>query len=295
MSNITVLGLGPMGRALAAALAAADQQITVWNRTVEKASAFAREHPGVSATATAAQAVAASGLTIACLRDAAAVDAVVGDVGTGWRGRTLVNVTSGTPAQARATAALAAAHGARYLDGAILTPTITIGSPSAVVLYDGPEATFAAQREILAAIGGVPSYLGPAHGRAAAHEIALLALFVTTVHGLAQAFALARAEGVEPTAVAPYAQGMAAMLPEMATRFAGQLEAGAFPGERSTIGSLAATLRHVVQTAEAHDVDAAVLHAVRATVQRAVAAGHAEDGLARLAAHLGATLTAQQT
>lgn len=275
-----------MGRALATAFAAAGHAVTVWNRTAEKAFTLAGEQPAVAVAATPGEAVAASELTIVCLRDAELAGEVLQAAGAACRDRAVVSLSSGTPAQARATAALAAGLGARPLSGAILTPTPTIGTPSAVVLYDGPEGTFAAHWEALEALGGVPRHLGPDHGRAAAHEVALLALFASTVHGLAHAFALATTEDVAPSALAPYTQAMAAMLPEMATRFARQLEERAFPGERSAIGSFATAVGHVVDAVEAGGLDAAALRAMGATAQRAVAAGHAGDGLARLALHL---------
>ncbi|WCB94006.1 hypothetical protein DSM104299_02734 [Baekduia alba] len=45
------------------------------------------------------------------------------------------------------------------------------------------------------------------------------------------------AEGVEPAQLAPYATGIGAMLPEMIGRFAQQIAAGEFPGDRSTVAS----------------------------------------------------------
>jgi 3-hydroxyisobutyrate dehydrogenase-like beta-hydroxyacid dehydrogenase len=40
MTSVTVLGLGPMGQALSAALLPANHRTTVWNRTESKAEAL---------------------------------------------------------------------------------------------------------------------------------------------------------------------------------------------------------------------------------------------------------------
>ncbi|BCJ35565.1 6-phosphogluconate dehydrogenase [Actinocatenispora thailandica] len=280
-SQVTVLGLGPMGTALAAAFLAAGHRTTIWNRTPGRTAALAER--GATPADTAAAAVAASPLVVACVRDYAALRTVLTGTGADWTGRTLANLGSGRPDEARALAAWAGAQRLGYLDGAILTPTPTIGTAAGTVLYSGPEESFAVHRPTLAALGGRPAYLDADPGRAAAYEMALLDLFATAVHGVAHSFALARAERIAPTDLAPYARGIGGLLPEMIDRAARQLQAGEFPGEVSTIGSAAATIRHVAETARAHELDTGALDAVRALVDRAVAAGHGGAGLGRLA------------
>jgi 3-hydroxyisobutyrate dehydrogenase-like beta-hydroxyacid dehydrogenase len=124
-------------------------------------------------------------------------------------GRTVVNLTADTPERARKAAAWAAEHGIDYLDGAIMTPTTTIGGPSAVVIYSGPEAVYQAHRATLAGLGGTGSYLGAEPGRAAAHDVALLDIFWTSMSGLVHGFALAATENVRPSELATFAQGIA--------------------------------------------------------------------------------------
>ncbi|MER6981565.1 NAD(P)-dependent oxidoreductase, partial [Streptomyces carpinensis] len=206
----------------------------------------------------------------------------------GLRGRALVNLTSGEPARARALARWAGRHGIRYLDGAVLSPTPAIGTPSAAVLYSGAAGVHEAVRETLAALGGSGTYLGEDPGLTAAFEVALLDLFATSVHGLAHAFALASAEGIAPGQLAPFAAGIGGLLPEMAGRWADQLAEGRFSGERSTVDSAATTLTHLIAAARSHDLDTAALSAAKRAADRVVAAGHGADGLARLTTALDA-------
>jgi len=279
---VTVIGLGPMGRALAEAFVGAGHPTTVWNRTASRADALIAR--GAAGAATAAGAMAASPLVVVCLRDDAAVQATLDP--EALRGRTLVNLTSTAPGQSRRRAEWARDRGIGYLDGAILTPTPAIGRPSALVLYSGPEDVFQAHRPVLASLGGTATYLGGDPGRAAAFDVALLDIFWTSVSGLVHGLALARAEGISGAELAPYAQSMSGLLPEMTARFARQLDDGDHPGERSTVASAAAGLEHVIDTARTHRMDTGVLAASRAVVERAVDAGHGADGLSRLAAVL---------
>jgi 3-hydroxyisobutyrate dehydrogenase-like beta-hydroxyacid dehydrogenase len=283
--SVSVLGLGPMGRALASAFLTAGHPLTVWNRTPGRTGDLPGR--GAAVAPSVQYAVSAGEVTVVCLMDYDAVRAVL--PATGWAGRTLVNLSSGEPAQARAMADWAAGQGIRYLDGVILTPTPAIGTPAAAVLYSGAREAYEAVRETMAVLGGTARYLDADAGRAAAYEAALLDLFATSVHGAAHAFALASAEGIDPGDLAPFAARISGLLSEMIPRWAEQLRTGRFPGERSTVASAAATLARLVETATAHGLDAGALAAAQRAADRAVAAGYGQDGLARLVTAVGAT------
>lgn len=279
-SPVTVLGLGAMGRALAGAFLDAGFRTTVWNRTASKADALVAR--GAIRAATAAEAVTASPLTVICVIDYAAAETIVAPVADALKGRTLVNLTADTPERARAMAAWAADHGIGYLDGAIMVPTEVIGTASAVVLYSGPEELLAEHRPVLEALGGTPVHLGADPGRAAAHDVALLGLFWTSMAGVVHAFALASAENIAAKDLAPLAKGIGALLPPIIEEFAEKIDAGSHPGDDSTIRSAAAGMDHIVEASRARGLDASVLSAARAIAQRAIDAGYGEDGFSRL-------------
>jgi 3-hydroxyisobutyrate dehydrogenase-like beta-hydroxyacid dehydrogenase len=278
---VTVLGLGPMGRALASAFLEARHPVTVWNRTPGKAGDLLDR--GAVAAGSVRDAVRAGQVIIACLIDYDAVRATLGQAPEGWEGRWLVNLTSGEPAQARRMSQWASSRGIGYLDGAVLTPAPAIGTPSATVLFGGARDVYEAVRETMAALGGTAVHLGDDPGRAAAYEVALLDVFATSVNGIMHAFALASAEGIEPERFAALATGVGGLLPEMITRFARQIRTGRYPGDRSTIASAASGITHVINAATAHGIDVGVLTAARSVIDRAVADGYGSQGLARLA------------
>ncbi|MFF0598566.1 hypothetical protein ACGGAI_34875 [Streptomyces antibioticus] len=77
----------------------------------------------------------------------------------------------------------------------------------------------------------------------------------------------------------------------MITRFAQQIRADHYPGDRSTIASTASGITHVINTATGHGIDAAMLTAAKGVIERAIADGYGSEGLARLAnvLHKGGT------
>ncbi|WP_328439961.1 NAD(P)-binding domain-containing protein [Streptomyces sp. NBC_00444] len=288
-SAVTVLGLGPMGRALAGAFVDAGLRTTVWNRTPGRERELVER--GASAAGSAEEAVAASPLTVVCVVNYDASDAILRDdaVTAALKGRTVVNLTADTPARARDTADWAAAHGIRYLDGAIMTPTPTIGTPDAVFLLSGPEDVYGEQRPVLDTLGGTHTHLGEDIARAAAYDIALLDIFWTAMAGYAHALAVARAEGVTARELAPFAQGIAAILPPLFEEFAGDADDGTYSGELNPITSAVSSMAHIVNASEAHGIEASVMRAVEGQARRAIGLGHGTDGFIRVTELLGRT------
>ncbi|MBQ0914054.1 NAD(P)-dependent oxidoreductase [Streptomyces sp. RM99] len=282
-SAVTVLGLGPMGRALATAFLEAGLRTTVWNRTPGRDADLVAK--GAVSASSAEEAVAAAPLTVVCVVNYDASDAVLRQdaVSSALKGRTLVNLSADTPARSRDTAEWAGRHGIRYLDGAIMTPATTIGTDDAVFLHSGPEELYREHRPVLAALGGTHTHLGEDPGRAAAYDIALLDIFWTAMAGYTHALAVARAEGVTGTELAPFAQGIAAILPPLFAEFAADTDAGTYSGELNPITSAASTMAHVVHASEAHGIDASLMRVIEGQARRVIARGHGTDGFTRVA------------
>ncbi|GAA2764215.1 NAD(P)-binding domain-containing protein [Streptomyces paradoxus] len=285
--TVTVLGLGPMGRALAGAFVDAGLRTTVWNRTPGRDRELLDR--GAAGAASAAEAVAASEVTVVCVVNYDASDAVLRQdgVAAALKGRTVVNLTADTPARARDTAAWAAGHGVRYLDGAIMTPTTTIGTPDAVFLHSGPEDLYEEVAAVRQALGGTHTHLGADPGRAAAYDIALLDIFWTAMAGYAHALAVARAEGVTATELAPFAQGIGAILPPLFAETAADTDAGTYSGDGNPLTSAASSMSHIVHVSESHGIDAGVMRAAEGMARRTIGLGHGQDGFIRIAEVIG--------
>ncbi|TDV55247.1 NAD(P)-dependent oxidoreductase [Actinophytocola oryzae] len=274
---VTVLGLGPMGHAIASAYVAAGHPTTTWNRTATRPTPA-----GATRLPDATAAVSASGTVVVCLLDYDAARSVLTPLAGTLRGRVVVNVTSGSPDAARSMAAWTSDHEIPYADGAIMTPATTIGTTAATILHSGHPTT------ALAPLGGTHTYLGADPGRAAAFDVALLDIFWTSVTGVAHAFAMARSENITATELAPLANGIADLLPVVIDDHSARLAKGDHAGTFSNLHSAAAGMAHIIETAEARGIDAGVMRAAHALVRAAVDAGHGTDGVSRLTVELEA-------
>ncbi|PTM56661.1 NAD(P)-dependent oxidoreductase [Desmospora activa] len=277
---VTIIGLGPMGQALAGSFLHQGHPTTVWNRTAGKADDLVAK--GAVQAETVTDAVEASRLVIICVLDYDVVHTILDPVSDTLKGRTLVNLTNGSPEGAREMATWSAERGVDYLDGAIMTPTTTIGTPSAVVLYSGSATVYETYQPTLASTGGSATHLGTDPGRAAAYDLALLDLFWTSMSGYIHALTLARTENIKAKDLAPFAKGIVDILPDIMDEFAHQVDSGHYPGDKSNLISAAAGMEHIIQTAQAHGIDTSVLNAAKAVAQRAIDTGHGTDDFSYL-------------
>ncbi|NEB82415.1 NAD(P)-dependent oxidoreductase [Streptomyces sp. SID14478] len=277
-SPVSVLGLGMMGSALAAALIEAGHPTTVWNRTAARTGPLVAQ--GAAPAGSVADAVAASPLVIVCLTTYDDVATVLNDADLS--GRTLVNLTNGTPDQAREFAARATAGGAAYLDGGIMAVPQMIATDAAYVFYSGDDAAYARHRPTLAALGGT-RWTGTDPGLAALWDLSLLTGMYGMVMGMAQAFALSGSAGVPARELAPLlADWTVAMTSGLVPATAEAVDTGHHLTDVSSLAVNRAAFPGLLAAYEGAGVDPSLFAPLGTLLDRAVAEGHGADGLSRL-------------
>lgn len=273
--RVSVIGLGDMGRALAAALLDRGWEVTVWNRTQARADALVER--GAVRAASAAEAVRASSLVLVCLLDYDSVRDVLEPGAEDLRGRTLVNLTNGSPEQATACARWAKEHGATYLDGGIMAIPATIATDEAFVFYSGDEAVFTEHRAALEVLG-TPRHLGADVGLAALYDLALLTATDMMYDGFhhAVAFAVSRhggsAAGVTEHLV-PWLTSMLRIMPAFAAEIDAHRGSGTAPQITQGLDIHYAALANKLATAKEAGVSTEQLERARVELDELTAAG----------------------
>ncbi|MBE8522830.1 NAD(P)-dependent oxidoreductase [Amycolatopsis sp. H6(2020)] len=272
--HVGVLGLGRMGAALAGALLGAGHDVSVWNRSPLKAGPLLDR--GARLAATPAEAASAD-VVFSCLSTYDTQRPVL--EAAALAGRTLVNLTSGTPEQARAAAKWAASEGIDYTDGVIMAVPQGIGTPAAQILYGGSEAVFAAQRDVLEVLG-TPVFLGEDAGLAALYDLALLGMMWSTMAGYLHALALVGTEGVTPERFTPMASAWQSAVGGFLPGIGAQVASGDYATDVSALDINADGLALLVETSRAQGISTAVPAVLHELFARAVAAGHGEHAIA---------------
>ncbi|RJL24438.1 NAD(P)-dependent oxidoreductase [Bailinhaonella thermotolerans] len=274
---VTVIGLGLMGRVLAQAFLDAGHPTTVWNRTPEKAADLVAR--GAKQAATVAEAVEAGPLTIICVLTHDSVEDVLAAAGGSIAGRTIVNLTNGTPEQARKAEALAA--GSEYLDGGIMAVPQMIAKPGALILYSGHPDAFERYRETFEVLAEA-RYLGDDAGRAALYDLAMLSAMYGMYGGFAHALAMVRAEGVSATEFEPYVSGWLQAMFQTLPAAAAQVDSGDFVTDVSSLAMNDTAFPNFIEASRALGLRPDVLLPMRDLIRRAVEAGHGADSVIRI-------------
>lgn len=270
--QVGVLGLGRMGAALAGAVLGAGHDVVVWNRSPLKAGPLLDR--GARLAATPAE-VASADVVLSCLSTYDTQQPVLEAASP----KVLVNLTSGTPTDARSTALWASSAGIDYVDGVIMAVPQGIGTPAARILYGGSSTAFAAQRDVLSVLGE-PVFLGEDAGLAALYDLALLGIMWSTMAGYLHALALVGTEGVAPSTFTPMALSWLSAVGGFLPGIGSQVASGDYSTDVSALDINATGLGLLVETSRAQGISASVPEALRELFDRAVASGHGAHAIA---------------
>lgn len=260
--TVSVLGLGRMGSALANALVKEGYDVMVWNRSEKPVP------PNTKRVATPEEAYEAD-VVVTCLSTYDVQEPLLSK-----NIKTLVNLTSGTPEQARATARWAQANGVNYVDGVIMAVPQQIGTPQARILYSGQR-----EHHVLQAFGE-PVHVGEEAGLAALYDLALLGIMWSAFGGYLQAVALLGTEGIAPQQFTPMAvdflNEMSTLLPEMGE----ETRHRDYETDVSALDINVAGLRMLADASAKQGVDVALPQTLHDLFRRAQQKGHGAHSIA---------------
>lgn len=278
-TSVSFLGLGSMGLAAAKVLLP-KAALTVWNRT--KARSEALRNQGAQAADNAAFAVQASPITIVSLVDNAAARTVLASCGNSLTGRIVVNLTNGTPADARILADMVAGHGGLYLHGAVMATPPMLGSGAARILLSGAQGGLGKAQEVLAMLG-TSTYLGADPGHAPTLELGLLSIMYGLYGGFFHALATLEVEGMPVDGLmqiaGPWTTGLAGAL----SRLGEQVTSRAYDqGVSSSLEMQAVGMDHYQAWSETEGIGGSLMKPMHDLMGAGVAAGYGQSGIAAI-------------
>jgi len=196
MSDITVMGLGQMGSALAKTLLSADNQVTVWNRSQEKTQSLVSA--GASPAATITNAIEASPVILICVSNYSTTRDIFesDDASSMLSNKIVVQLSSGRPQEAIEDEKWFLNKGANYLDGAILGSPKFIGTEECQILISGHGNTWEECRSVLDCLAGKMQYVGTRIDSSKILDLAWLSQRLGLFIGVFQGLLLCEAGGV---------------------------------------------------------------------------------------------------
>ncbi len=193
--QVAYLGLGIMGRPMAANLVKAGHQVTVWNRAPGKSVEGARSANSPAEAATGAEVV------WMCVADTAAVEEVL--FGSGGvesaltQGMVVVDSSTISPAATRSFAERVRARGADYLDAPVTGSKIGAETGQLVFIVGGEEAVVQRVNPLFAVLGKAVLHMGE-NGKGQLAKIGMNLMIALIYEGFAEAMVLTSKLGLNP-------------------------------------------------------------------------------------------------
>lgn len=193
------IGLGLMGQPMALNLARAGRRLLVWNRSPQGAAALVAA--GVEAAPSAQAVLARAPTCLLMLRDASAVEAVLGRgtaaFGDRVAGRTIVPMGTTSPAWSAGLAAEVTAAGGTYVEAPVSGSRGPAEAGALVAMLASEDAEAAARVGRLLAPCCAQVFSCGAPPRALAMKLAVNTVLISLVTGLAEAMHLAARQGLD--------------------------------------------------------------------------------------------------
>jgi 3-hydroxyisobutyrate dehydrogenase len=270
--KVAVLGTGTMGAPMAANLASAGLEVRAWNRTVEKARAV----EGAAACESAAEAVDGAELVITILADGDAVEDVVADLDFGGAAGWLQMSTVGIAAHERL-AEIASERSVPLVDAPVVGTKQPAEKGELTVLASGPSDVRDRAKPVFDAVGASTIELGEA-GEGTRLKLVINSWLVTMVEALAETIAFSEAIGIDPSRFLETIEG--GPLGPAYAQLKGKMMIAREFDPSFALALARKDARLVLEAAERHGFDAALVAVVAQKMDQAIEAGHGDEDMA---------------
>ncbi|WP_205509580.1 NAD(P)-dependent oxidoreductase [Longitalea arenae] len=275
--TVTVIGAGSMGAALSRAFISNGFSVTVWNRNQSKLQALTAL--GASAAADITAAIKASNVIVICVSDYKVSRNILeaNGVAATLKGKTLIQLSTGTPKDARAMDAWAKEQGAYCLNGDIMAWPRQMGTQEATISVSGAAATYQEQENVLRALAGNLQYLGSEPGASGAFFHAVLAYLAGSWIGFCHGALICENEGLRAEDLGTLLEQISGILGAELRHMGQVIQHDRFTNPESTVKTTGEDLQLLVQQAEEAGISKELPAFAARLFKRAIDAGYDQE------------------
>ncbi len=280
--KVTVIGAGRMGSALATVLFHKGFSTTVWNRTGAKTEALSRL--GLSVARSVGESLREADIVVVSLSDYSSTQQLLRqpDIETALRGKIVVQLSSGTPKEAREMDSWAHRCGISYLDGAILGSPEWIGTPACTMFYSGPPEVFHRAQPVLMAFGDRTAFVGHEIGHASAFDVAVLTFGVSAMLGFLQGQVVWDSENLPAGGFLEAIKGMMPAMETVFTDMSRRVSSKNYIGDQASLEAYSVVTKQLVSWCQDRGSDHTIPDAYVNLMERAIQAGKSQSDFACL-------------
>lgn len=280
MSDISVIGLGKMGAALASALLESGRSVTVWNRSAAKAAPLVEA--GAVLASSLEDAIAASDGAVVCLKNHKTTTELLKPLSGQLNGKTIIDLSTGGAEEAVELVAMLSAAGAQWHIGMINAYPSGIGKEETAILCAGPPEIWDRWGNAIRTLGGASAHVGTEPAAIPGLFAAMFTARQGFMFGLIYGGAVCRKAGLPMEAFAaqvPVTLGMAGNYADLFMRTVPDCD---YDNPGATTAVYLAALDDVMATFEATGTTDAFPRLMRDLAKRGVDEGFAKKELTAL-------------
>ena len=246
MTDISVIGLGVMGSALAQTLLDNGYAVTVWNRSADKAEPL--RAAGAELAESVESAIAASPATITCIVSHDKTLNLLQGLTGALEGKTIIELSAGGASEAEALAAYLAQNGAHWLICMINAYPTAVGNAETVLMVVGENDVWQNWQKAIMALGGSSIHVGTEAGMLAALFAALFTTRQGFMFGMIYGGMVCRKAGIPQDVFAQLIPVSLGVLPSYHKYFADTVPSGNFDNPPASMTTYAAALDDALST-----------------------------------------------
>jgi 3-hydroxyisobutyrate dehydrogenase-like beta-hydroxyacid dehydrogenase len=228
--------------------------------------------------------VGASPIVIVCVDNYTVTNRILDtkEVASALAGRVLVQLTTGSPREARDGEAWARERGADYLDGKIFAWPRHIGTPDAAIFASGAESAFQRSAPLLRSLAGNLTYLGAQVGAAAALHLAGTSYLAGSWLGFVHGARICESEGLRVDAFGSMLADFAPAFAAEAKHLGEAIQMGMYENPERSLATDAGAVEAILQQAREAKINSEFPTFALGLFGLGVAAGYGEEEPAAL-------------
>jgi len=280
MQSVSVIGLGVMGTELARLLIENGYDVTVWNRTPEKAVPHVKAGAALAKTAT--EAIRASEATITCIRTHSDTRALLEADPTVLTGKIIIELSTGDASEAASLMALIESQGAQCLIGMIATFPSGIGHADSAIVTIGVEDVWNDCAPILKTLAGKSAYIGTSPKALAAIYASLFLPRQGFMFGMIYGALICEKAGVSMDAYVEQLPLTIKIVQDYYDVFAASVPSGDFSNPPASLGTYYAAFQDTLNTCRDLGTPEDLPRLLHDLVKRGIDAGLADEQITAL-------------
>jgi 3-hydroxyisobutyrate dehydrogenase-like beta-hydroxyacid dehydrogenase len=280
--NVTVIGAGRMGSALATVLFHKGFATTVWNRTRAKTEILSRL--GLTVAQSLNASVREADIVVVSVSDYSSTRQLLRqpDIETALRGKIVVQLSSGTPKEAREMDSWARRCGIAYIDGAILGSPQWIGTPACTIFYSGPDEVFNRAKPVLMVFGDRTLFVGHEIGQASAFDVAVLTFGIGAMLGFLQGQVVWEGENLPAGGFVETIKRMMPTMESVFTDMSRRISSKNYTGDQASLEAYSVVSKQLVSWCQDRGSDHSLPDDYVNLMERAIQAGKSQADFACL-------------